>query len=88
MDKKEKIIRKNLKHPMIKSIRGKGLMLAPIFENSQIPDLLVPRCIEKGLLLFWLLWEKNAIRISPPLNISEEEILLGCKIIKETLDEL
>ena len=88
MDKKEKIIRKNLKHPMIKSIRGKGLMLAPIFENSQIPDLLVPRCIEKGLLLFWLLWEKNAIRISPPLNISEEEILLGCKIIKETLDEI
>jgi len=88
MGKKEKIIRKNLKHPMIKSIRGKGLMLAPIFENSKIPDLLVPRCIKKGLLLFWLLWEKNAIRISPPLNISEKEIEVGCKIIKETLDEI
>ena len=88
MGKKEKIIRKNLKHPKIKSIRGKGLMLAPIFENSKIPDLLVPRCIKKGLLLFWLLWEKNAIRISPPLNISEKEIEVGCKIIKETLDEI
>ncbi len=88
INRKEKIFRKNLKHPMIKSIRGKGLMLAPIFEKREIPDFLVPQCIEKGLLLFWLLWEKNAIRISPPLNISEEEILLGCKIIKETLDEI
>tara|TARA_A100001011_G_scaffold399621_1_gene509170 strand:- start:1738 stop:2913 length:1176 start_codon:yes stop_codon:yes gene_type:complete len=88
MTKKEKIFRENLKHPMIKSIRGKGLMLAPIFEKPEIPNFLVPRCIEKGLILFWLLWEKNAIRISPPLNISEEEIVLGCQIIKETLDEI
>lgn len=84
---KEKIFRNNLQHPLIKKIKGKGLMLAPIFENPQIPNILVPRCIEKGLLLFWLLWEKNAIRISPPLNISEEEIVMGCQIIKETLDE-
>ena len=88
IEQKEKIFRKNLKHPMIKNISGKGLMLAPIFESPEIPNLLVHRCIEKGLLLFWLLWEKNAIRISPPLNISEEEIILGCKIIKETLDEI
>ena len=85
---KERIFRENLKHPMIKSISGKGLMLAPIFERPEIPNYLVPHCIEKGLLLFWLLWEKNAIRISPPLNISEEEIILGREIIKEALDEI
>ena len=73
---------------MIKNIRGKGLMLAPIFERPEIPNFLVHHCIKKGLLLFWLLWEQNAIRISPPLNISEEEIVLGCQIIKETLDEI
>ena len=88
IDKKEIIFRKNLQHPLIMDIRGKGLMLAPIFESPKIPNFLVPRCIEKGLLLFWLLWEKNAVRISPPLNISEEEIVLGCKIIKEALDEI
>jgi acetylornithine aminotransferase len=88
INQKERIFRKNLKHPMIKNISGKGLMLAPIFEHAKIPKFLVPRCIEKGLLLFWLLWEKNAIRISPPLNISEDEIILGCKIIKEALDEI
>ncbi len=88
IDQKEKIFRENLKHPLIKKISGKGLMLAPIFEQKEIPDFLVHRCIKKGLLLFWLLWEKNAIRISPPLNISKEEILRGCQIIKETLDEI
>ena len=88
IDKKERIFRQNLEHPMIKSIQGKGLMLAPIFERHQTPDFLVHRCLEKGLLLFWLLWEKNAIRISPPLNISEKEIVMGCQIIKETLDEI
>ena len=88
IDQKEKIFRENLKHPLIKKISGKGLMLAPIFEQKEIPDFLVHRCIKKGLLLFWLLWEKNAIRISPPLNITKEEILKGCEIIKETLDEI
>ena len=63
-------------------------MLALIFEDEGIPDYLVHRCIKKGLLLFWLLWEKNAVRISPPLTISEKEIIQGCKIICETLDEL
>ena len=63
-------------------------MLAPIFEQAEIPDFLVHHCIKKGLLLFWLLWEKNAIRISPPLNITKEEILKGCQIIRETLDQI
>ncbi len=88
IDQKEKIFRENLKHPLIKKISGKGLMLAPIFEQKEIPDFLVHRCIKKGLLLFWLLWEKNAIRISPPLNITKGQILKGCEIIKETLDEI
>ena len=85
---KEKLFRKHLVNPKIKRIQGTGLMLAPIFENDRIPNYLVHQCIKKGLLLFWLLWEKNAIRISPPLTISEEEIILGCKIICETLEEL
>ena len=63
-------------------------MLALIFEDESIPDYLVHRCIKKGLLLFWLLWEKKAVRISPPLTISEKEIIQGCKVICETLDEL
>ena len=85
---KENLFRTKLINPKIKNIQGVGLMLALIFEDESIPDYLVQRCIKKGLLLFWLLWEKKAVRISPPLTISEKEIIQGCKIICETLDEL
>lgn len=85
---KENLFRSKLTNPKIKNIQGVGLMLALIFEDESIPDYLVHRCIKKGLLLFWLLWEKKAVRISPPLTISEKEIIQGCKIICETLDEL
>jgi acetylornithine aminotransferase len=44
--------------------------------------------MEKGLILFWLLWEKKAIRISPPLTISEVEIKKGCAIITEVLEDI
>ena len=85
---KEALIRKELIHPCIQEIRGVGLMLAPVFKKPEIANQVVLKSIDKGLILFWLLWEKNAIRITPPLTISEKEIKKGCKIIKSVLDEL
>jgi 4-aminobutyrate aminotransferase-like enzyme len=46
------------------------------------------RCQEKGLILFWLLFEGCAIRITPPLTITEEEIIEGCGIIIEVMNEI
>jgi acetylornithine aminotransferase len=63
-------------------------MLAPILETPEIANEVVLKCIERGLLLFWLLWEKRAIRISPPLTISEKEIKKGCAILRSVLDEV
>ena len=85
---KEKLFRSLLKHPRIKQINGTGLMLAPIFETEEITNVVVLKSMEKGLLLFWLLWEKKAIRISPPLTISLDEIKSGCAIITEVLDSI
>jgi len=85
---KEALIRKELMHPYIQEIRGVGLMLAPIFKNPEIANQVVLKSIDKGLILFWLLWEKKAIRITPPLTISEKEIKKGCNILKSVLDEL
>ncbi|MDX1326380.1 MAG: aspartate aminotransferase family protein, partial [Arenibacter sp.] len=42
---------------------------------------------ENGLILFWLLFEPKAVRISPPLTISNEEIKKGCKLILDQLNE-
>ena len=55
---------------------------------SDTVNKVIYECLKKGLLLYWLLWEKNAIRISPPLNISNKNIEKGCSIIIEVLNEI
>ena len=85
---KEKLFRKLLVHPLIKEIRGKGLMLAPILYSDKIANELILRAKEKELILFWLLFEKRAVRITPPLTISETEIKKGCSIILDILNEI
>ena len=85
---KEQLFRKLLQHELISEIRGKGLMLALLFEDAEIANELVLKAKEKELILFWLLFEKRAVRISPPLTINEAEIKLGCSIILECLNEI
>lgn len=85
---KEKLFRELLVHPLIKEVRGRGLMLAAMTDDPEITNQAVLRCHEKGLILFWLLFEGRAIRITPPLTISEDEIREGCAILLETLDEI
>jgi acetylornithine/N-succinyldiaminopimelate aminotransferase len=85
---KEKLFRKLLVHPLIKEVRGEGLMLAAMTESAAITDKVILRCQEKGLILFWLLFEGTAIRITPPLTISEDEITQGCGIIIEVMNEV
>ena len=84
----ENIFRNNLKHKLIQEIRGMGLMLCLIMKNSEIANSLVLRAKEKGLILFWLLIEKKAVRITPPLTISKKEISLGCEIIISILNSI
>ncbi|MAU15538.1 MAG: aspartate aminotransferase family protein [Muricauda sp.] len=83
---KEKLFRNLLKHPLIKEVRGKGLMLAPIMESKEVADYLVLEAAKKGLILFWLLFEPKAVRISPPLTISMKEIEEGCDQILSILN--
>lgn len=85
---KEKYFRSLLVHPLIKEVRGKGLMLAPIVENAEVVNKAILKCKERGLILFWLLFEECAIRITPPLTISMKEIKEGCDILLGVLDEI
>ncbi|HET8810725.1 MAG TPA: aminotransferase class III-fold pyridoxal phosphate-dependent enzyme [Flavobacteriaceae bacterium] len=86
--KKEKLFHEMLVHPLIKEIRGKGLMLAILLPSEEMATEVILKCQEKGLVLFWLLFEKKAVRITPPLTISEEEIKKGCGIIIDVLNEI
>ena len=86
VDKKESLFRKYLSHPKIKEIRGKGLMLAIEFEDELLTQKVVEQSLEKGLILFYFLFTKTAIRITPPLTISAKEIIKGCNIVKGILE--
>ncbi|MFD0991978.1 aspartate aminotransferase family protein [Tenacibaculum geojense] len=86
--RKEKIIREHLTHPAIKEIRGKGLMLALILDNPAIADYVILECMKKGLILFWLLYEKRAVRITPPLTISDEDLRKGCEILTSVINNM
>ena len=86
VDEKEQLFRLHLKHPKIKELRGSGLMLAIEFEDEKLAKKVVEQCLEKGLILFYFLFTKTATRITPPLTISEKEIIKGCEIIKAVLE--
>ena len=85
---KEKLFRSLLVHPLITEVRGEGLMIAAMTERPDITDEVILRCHKRGLILFWLLFEGRAIRITPPLTISNDEIKEGCGIIIEVMNEI
>ena len=84
---KEKLFRKLLVHPLVKEIRGIGLMLAVITPSAEITNFIISEAQKEGLILFWLLFEPKALRITPPLTISHQEIEEGCQVILSLLDK-
>jgi acetylornithine/succinyldiaminopimelate/putrescine aminotransferase len=88
VNEKEEVFRKNLKHPSIKNIYGKGLLLALEFENDDICKRIIDRCLGNGVIVDNFLFAGNYMRIAPPLNISNEEIISSCKIIIDSIEQL
>lgn len=86
--KKEAIFRAGLVHPLIEQVQGIGLMLGVIVKNSEVCSLLVEKLMERGIITFFFLFRDDAIRLSPPLIISPEEIEFCCKEIRACLDEI
>ena len=85
---KEKLFRKGLEHPLVKEIRGVGLMLAIELGDDRKCRKFVEIAYKKGLITFFFLFTGTSVRLSPPLIITEEEIQTACKKIQEVLNEL
>jgi len=83
---KRKLFETHLKHPRIKQIHGKGLMLAVEFENEDICQQMVKQVLKNGVITFYFLFDRKNMRISPPLNISDKDIITACEIIISTLN--
>lgn len=82
---KANLFKELLCHPKIKSIRHKGLMMAVEFESFEVLKPIIDRAIEKGVITDWFLFCDDAMRIAPPLTISEKEIREACRVILEAI---
>ncbi len=85
-DKKALIFKKHLVHPKIKNIRHLGLMMAIEFDSFDQVSKIIHKSMELGLITDWFLFCDNAIRIAPPLVITEEQIKDACSILLQAID--
>lgn len=82
---KEQLFREHLKHPAIKAVRSKGLLIAVELESNEMVLKVLRCCLDKGLFSDWFLFAPQCIRIAPPLTITDEEIRNACSIVCECL---
>ena len=87
VEEKEKLFRQLLVHPKIKSVHGKGLLLSVEFESYEQNKTIIDCCIKNGLITDWFLFNSYSMRISPPLNITAEQIRFACTIILKSIPE-
>jgi acetylornithine/N-succinyldiaminopimelate aminotransferase len=82
-ESKGALIQNLLEQAGIECISRKGLWLAVFYKNFELNKRIIDACIEAGVFTDWFLFASNALRISPPLCITEPEIQAMCTIIIE-----
>ena len=71
--------------PKVKEFRQQGLLMALEFGNQKYNFEVINRCLSNGLLTDWFLFCDTALRLAPPLVISEEEIGRACEVLVEII---
>jgi len=84
----ENIITTKLKHPLIKEIRIHGALGAIDFYNEDLNMRVIKSCIEKGIICDWFLFCPTAMRIAPPLIITDSELIEALNTIVEVLNTI
>lgn len=71
----------------IHAIRRVGMMFACDMESDERVAKVVERLLELGIISFWFLSHPYSFRLSPPLNITEEQIHEVGKLICQAIEE-
>lgn len=71
----------------ITQVRRKGMMFAFDMASTERVERVVKACLEKGVLTFWFLSHPYSFRLSPPLTITDEEILTVGQLILDAIHE-
>lgn len=84
---KEQLFRSLLIHPKIKEVRGMGLMLSIQLDSFKQVESISKKCVEEGVIIDWFLHCDDAMRIAPPLIITDEEIKFACAVILNSITD-
>jgi acetylornithine/N-succinyldiaminopimelate aminotransferase len=83
---KSTLFRRELTHPLIKEIRGEGLLMAIELTGREYVMTAFKNAPSFGILIDFFLFRESALRLAPPLTISDDEILKACRQIRKLLD--
>jgi acetylornithine/N-succinyldiaminopimelate aminotransferase len=84
----ETIIQDKIKHPLVKEIRSSGALIAIEFGDVDLNMRIIAKCIENGVITDWFLFCATAMRLAPPLIITDEELIKACELIVAALNEV
>lgn len=84
---KSGLFKEKLKHPLISEVRGEGLLLAIQLTNKVFVPYVVANAHKHGLIIDFFLFCDSALRLAPPLIITEDEITLACRLLLNLLDD-
>ncbi len=85
---KEKLMLAIIQHTAIIAKRSCGLWMAIEFDSFKTNHAIIKKCIEKGLISDWFLFNDKSMRIAPPLIITTDELIKMCKLIVESIEEV
>ncbi|MBN8694206.1 MAG: aspartate aminotransferase family protein [Bacteroidetes bacterium] len=83
----EKVMKEVLVHPKIKEVRCVGALCAIEFEDTELNMKIISKCIEKGVITDWFLHCSTAMRLAPPLIISNKELRFALQQIIASINE-
>ncbi len=82
------LLKEVLQHQRIKEVRGRGMMLAVQLDSFENVQKVIEHCLEQGLVTDWFLFCDDAIRLSPPLNISLNDLRWAAETLLEGIKKL
>lgn len=77
----EALLHQHLRHPAIVELRGKGLLYAMIFQDYATAERVRGAALERGLLTIGFLSIDNGLRVSPPLTMTDAEMVAACEVV-------
>lgn len=75
-------------HPKVRAIRYAGLLMALQLDSFEQVWAVIQKGLELGIVVDWFLFNNTAVRLAPPLVISQTELEQACALLWQALDSL